>query len=330
MNEFTGSLRKVAIPSAVVIAIAIALMIAAGNLARYTIDLGVTLLIYLAMAQAWNLLAGYGGQFSLGVALFFGTGAYATAKLMTALATPAWLTVGLAAIAGGLMAVLLSPALLRLRGDYFTIGSLAATLAVQALVTNLEPLGKSSGLNVPFGGLPSNVGIFQLAVAVAAVATLVIVWTAHSRGGLQLLAVGQDQDAAIGLGVNVFKLRLIAFALSGMFTAAAGAILAMQQIHVEPVGAFSMNWTITVILMTIVGGIGTVVGPILGVVGIYLGLTQQLDAMPILGLVIQGLVLILVVKFAPQGLWPLIRQGISKVMPRRNIVPDTPEPAIHL
>lgn len=303
--------RRTTTLSVITIVVAAVLMFSAMNLARYTIDLMTTLLIYVAAAQAWNLLAGYGGQFSLGVALFYGTGSYATALVMMHLGMNPILAVGVAAIAAALLAAVLSPALLRLRGDYFSIGSLAATLAVQALVVNLDIAGKSSGIDVPTSAIPSNVGVFQLAVAVAFVAILVVIWTAGSKGGLQLLAIGQDQDAAVGLGVNVFRLRFIAFTLSALLTGAAGGVFALQQVHVEPGSAFSMSFTITVILMTIVGGIGTILGPIIGVVGIYLGLTQQLSSMPIMGLIIQGLVIILVVRFAPQGIWPLIA-GIGR------------------
>lgn len=289
---------------------------AASNLTAYTLDVVTSLLILLAAAQAWNILAGFTGQFSLGTSAFIGTGAYTTALVMDRWGLGPWSALLCSGVAGGVLAVVLAPALLRLRGDYFTIGSLAAALGVQALAVNLDLVGRSAGVDVPFDQVPVNVELFRIALVAAVLGALMSVWFARSALGLRLSAVGQDQDAAVGLGISVFRLRLLAFAVSGLLTGAAGAVLALQQIHVEPTGSLGVSWTISAVLMTIVGGIGTLVGPLVGAVVIYIGITKQFPDQPILALVIQGVALILVVRFAPRGLWPLAWDLVGRVLPR--------------
>lgn len=302
--------------AAVVLALLLLSTVAAPNLARYTLDLGTTLLILMTAAQAWNLLAGFTGQFSLGVSAFIGTGAYAAALAMIHWGVGAPLAVLIGALGAAVLALVLAPALIRLRGDYFTIGSLGAALAVQAWAVNADLVGRSAGIDVPVDLLPDNVELFRLAVAAAAAAALATIWLAGSSVGLRMLAVGQDQDAAVGMGINVFWLRTWGLVVSSLLTGAAGAVVALQQVHIEPTGTLGITWTINVLLMTVIGGLGTLLGPIIGTALIYLGLTKQLSDQPILGLVIQGIILIVLVRYAPRGLWPtmadLLKHGRSK------------------
>jgi branched-chain amino acid transport system permease protein len=284
----------------------VALALVAPLLARYTLDVGATLLIYLAATQAWNLLAGLAGQLSLGVSAFLGTGAYTVALLMAHLGMSPGVALLGAAVGATALSGVLAPALLRLRGDHFTIGSLAAALAVQAWAVNSSLLGGSAGLDLPLDQVPAGVGLFRWALLVAAVATLCSMGVAASAFGLKLLAVREQPEAATGLGVNVFRLRLMVILLSSLLTGLAGGVFALQQVHLEPTGSFGVSWTINVVLMTIIGGAGTLIGPVVGTVLVYYGLTQQLSAQPILGPIIEGIVLIAVVRFAPRGLWPLV------------------------
>lgn len=314
--------RRTSLMLGVPITIALIGWFAAANLTAYTLDVATSLLILLIAAQAWNVLAGFTGQFSLGTSAFIGTGAYTTALTMNHLDVGPWTALLAGALTGALLAVLLSPALLRLRGDYFTIGSLAAALGVQAFATNFDLVGRSAGMDVPFDRVPINVDLFRLALMGAVAAGLVSIWFARSPFGLRLAAVGQDQDAAVGLGISVFRLRLTAFAVSGALTGVAGAVVALQQVHVEPTGSLGVAWTISVVLMTIVGGLGTLIGPLLGVCVIYLGVTKQFAEQPVTGLVVQGLILIAVVRFAPSGLWPLARDAALRIASRRGGRPD--------
>ncbi|OHV57571.1 hypothetical protein BCD48_42825 [Pseudofrankia sp. BMG5.36] len=275
-------------------------------LSRYQLDVATTLLAFVALAQGWNVLAGYGGQFSLGVSAFVGTGAYAAglSQLHLSLAYPVAMVV--AGGCGGLLALVLAWPLLRLRGDYFTIGTLAAALALQAWVINWSFAGGSTGISLPLQSTPGPVAVFRLACVVAGLALATTFYVARSHFGLRLKAVRDHEAAAIGLGVSAFGHRLAALVISGVLGGLVGGVVAMQQVSFEPVGMLGLGWTVNALLMTIVGGIGTLVGPVVGTVVVYYFLTKQLAGFQSLSIVIEGVLLIGVVRFAPRGLWPLI------------------------
>jgi len=279
----------------------------------YQLDILTTLLAFIALAQAWNILAGYGGQVSLGASAFVGTGAY-TAGLLELHAGLSYSVAIVGALVGGAaLAGVLAVPLLRLRGDYFSIGTLAAALALQAWALNWSFAGGSTGLNLPDAGIPGPVEIFQLACVIAAVAMISAYLVAYSSFGIRLKAVRDNESAAVGLGVAVFRHRLAALLISGALSGLTGGLLAMQQISFEPTGMLGIGWTINALLMTIVGGIGTILGPVVGAIAVYYLLTKQLESYQTLSVVIEGLLLIVIVRFAPRGLWPLLIAGITRL-----------------
>jgi branched-chain amino acid transport system permease protein len=300
-------------PAALLAATVLAL-VGAGALGDYDLDLGVTLLVYLATAQAWNILAGFGGQVSLGTAAFVGTGGYAAGLLM--LHSGAGWELGLlaAGAAAGALGLVLSIPLLRLRGDYFTVGTLAAAVALQALANNWQWAGGASGITVPFEKVPVGEGLFRVAVVVAAVSMAVAVCVVRSRFGLRLMAVRDNESAAVGLGVSAYRHRLAALLISSVLTGFAGAVLAFQTAAIAPDGIFGIGLSINALLMAIVGGAGTIGGPVVGVLVVYYGLTKQFEDAQTLSIVIEGALLIAIVRFAPMGLWPLARRGAQLLL----------------
>jgi branched-chain amino acid transport system permease protein len=291
----------------------------------YQLDIATTLLAFIALAQAWNILAGYGGQVSLGVSAFVGTGAY-TAGLLELHAGVSYGVAILGSLAGGaILAAVLAIPLLRLRGDYFSIGTLAAALALQAWAINWSYAGGSTGLNLPAAGIPGPVEVFQLACAVAAVAMIAAYVVAHSSFGMRLKAVRDNEPAAVGLGVSVFRHRLGALVISGALSGLAGGLIALQQISFEPTGMLGLSWTINALLMTIVGGIGTVLGPVVGAIVVYYLLTKQLESYQTASVIIEGVLLIAIVRFAPRGLWTLLIAAVLRLTRIRQR--PTPEPA---
>ena len=288
-----------------VVAAAVALAAAAGSFSAYNLDLGVTLLVYLAIAQAWNVLGGYGGQVFLGSSAFVGTGGYAAGLLLLHSGAPWELSVAFAAAAGAAVATVLSVPLLRLRGDYFAIGSLAGALALLALVQNWTWAGGASGLTMPIDRLPTGTTLFRAAVLIAGLATLATVFAARSSFGLRLTAIRDNEPAAAGLGVSVYRHRLAALVLASALIAAAGALAAFQTIAVSPDGAFTFGWSLDALLMTVIGGAGTILGPFVGVAVVYWGLTKELANAQTLALFLEGALLVVVVRFAPRGIWPL-------------------------
>lgn len=309
---------------ALLLAVAVAMLFGPG-LDPGTQDLVTTLLVYVAIAQSWNILAGFSGQVSLGSAAFVATGGY-TAGLTLAHTPVSWpLGVALAALASCAFAAVLAVPLLRLRGDYFAIGTLAAAIAVQALLTNWNWAGGAAGITLPIDRIPTGTALFELAVVVAAVATAVAVYIRFSAFGLRLAAVRDNEPAAAGLGVAVYRHRFAALVVSAALTGMAGAVVAYQYVAVSPAGMAGVNWSLNAVLMALVGGAGSLFGPVLGVFVVYYGLTRQLEDFQVASLVVEGLMLVLIVKFAPAGLWSLITRAGHALWQRR---PGRREPAV--
>ena len=297
-------------------------------LGPYQTEVATTMLVYLAIAEAWNILAGFGGAISLGVTGFVGTGAYATGllELHDGLGWLAALVLG--TLVGGALAVILAFPLLRLRGDYFAIGTLAASLGLQAWLLNWRFAGGSTGLNIPVQSTPDEAVLYRVAVVVATVAIMVAIIVKRSRFGLRLMAVRDDEGAAAALGVSTFRHRLAAFVTSSVLISLAGGLVALQQGTFEPTGLLNISWTINALLMTIVGGIGTVTGPAVGAVVVYYLLTKQFETHATFGLIIEGTLLIIIVRYAPQGLWPTLTRTIRR-RPRFGRRPErTVDPSI--
>jgi len=281
-------------------------ILVSGLLSPYNQYLGVTILTYAVVAQAWNVISGYSGQLSLGVAAFLGVGGYATGLLMVHQGL-GWIEGAVCGtVISGLLAVALGIPLLRLRGPYFAVGTLAATIALAAGGGLWTWAGAGSGFTLPPGQLPSSVGLLRAAVVAFVLAMAAVVFLRDSAFGLRVVAVRDSEQAAAGVGISTFRHRMGAFVLSGALTGLAGSLVAMQSITVDPGGMFSVNWTVNATLMVVVGGVATVGGPLIGVILIYYVLTQRLQSLQALSTVIEGALLVLIVRFAPGGLWPLL------------------------
>ena len=322
-------MRQKLVTTAALVVVVGLVMAAAPSLDPATQDLGTTLLVYLTIAQAWNILAGFAGQISLGASTFVATGSY-TAGLMLVHTSMNWLLgVVLAAVASAVLAALLAVPLLRLRGDYFAIGALAASIAVQALLTNWVWAGGAAGIYLPIDRIPSGAALFTLAVAVSGLAMAAALYLRNSAFGLRLAAVRDNEAAAAGLGVAVYWHRFAAFLTSSILTAMAGTVVAYQYVAVSPTGVANVNWSLNAILMTLVGGMGSLLGPLLGVAVVYYGLTRQLQDFQVLSLLVEGVLLVLIVKFAPAGVWALLTRAARATWqrrPRRLPPPQSPQP----
>jgi branched-chain amino acid transport system ATP-binding protein len=273
-----------------------------------------------ALAQAWSLLAGFGGIVSLAVAAFVGVGSYGAAE---AAAKAGW---GLlpSILAGGLVAVvfalIVAVPMLRFRGLYFTIGSLVLAEALGIFMSNFSGFGGNAGITLP-GTAPSQQAIYLYSLAVAAAATLAVAWMMRSRLGLGLRAIRDDEDVAERVGVLAFRTKLAAFLVSSLVMGIVGGIQAQWTGYVEPAGSFALDWTVETVNAAIIGGVGTIVGPLAGS-GISVGLSQGLSGYPTVHLIILGALLIIVIRLAPGGLWgafcqlaPALRR---RVWPRRE------------
>ena len=303
-------LRGRAPAAALAAVVALALLAALPYLfGPYWQQLGYRALQLLALALAWNLLAGYTGQVSLGTGAFVGLGAYGFALLGNASHAPLpLLLLGSGALAA-LFAILVSPGLFRLRGLYFTIGSLALAEALRILMVNLSVFGGAAGIVLQRSTPPFHV-LYWLALLVALLAGAIVLGVLRSPASLALRAVRDDEDVARQMGVRSFRVKLATFALAAFLIGVAGGLQALKLGAIEPYGAFGLAWTIDTVAVVIIGGIATRGGPLVGTL-LYVALGELLRDLPELHNAIGGLFLLLVIRLAPQGLWGLVRARLA-------------------
>lgn len=280
-------------------------------LSLYDVVIAFTFFTYVTLAQAWNLIGGYGGQFSLGHAMFVGIGSYATTLLLIHTSLPLWSTVVLSGLVASAIAAVAAIPLLRLRSVYFAVGTLGVSLAALSWMINWGYSGKTSGLNVPTSVFLSFDDLYYAAGSLAVFTTAAVFLISRSPYGLRLMSVRDDEDAAAQLGVDGFRVKLAAFTLSAFFVGVAGALIAIQKLSLEPYSAFSLTFATNMIIMTVIGGLGTIAGPVLGSFLIF-ELQQQLQSYQDWSTLITGLLLVAIIRVAPGGIWGLLRQAAER------------------
>lgn len=265
------------------------------------------------LAQSWNLLGGFGGQFSFGHALFFGCGAYVQAIAQVTHGVNPWLALALAvavAVAVGLFVGALSFRY-GLKGSYFALVTLAFAEVFRVLAVSVGFTGGGVGMMVPLAESFANLqfasrkGYIVLVLAFVVAALLATAWLRRSRFGAQLQAVRDNEDAARALGVDPFRVKLGAIALSAAFMGAGGAFYVQVFQYIDPAIAFGPHTSVEALVAAIVGGMGTLWGPLAGALVLHTlaELTRNLfGALPGINMVIYGCVLILIVMFVPRGL----------------------------
>ncbi len=265
------------------------------------------------LAQAWNVLGGFGGQFSFGHALFFGTGAYVQAMAQVNWGVNAWaallLAVALAAAVGAGTGALSFR--YGLKGSYFALVTLAFAEVARILAVSVGFTGGGVGMMLPLHESFANMqfasrrGNVLLVLGFVLLALLFTVWLRHSRFGARLQAVRDNEDAARAVGVDPFRIKLMAITASAALMGAAGAFYVQVFQYVDPGIAFGAAVSVEALVGAIVGGMGTLWGPVLGALVLHAlaDATRNLfGQMPGLNMIIYGSVLVLIVIFVPRGL----------------------------
>jgi branched-chain amino acid transport system permease protein len=277
----------------------------------------------LALAQMWNLLAGYAGLVSIGQQAYVGLGAYGLILLADVIGVNVWLAVPLAALAAAALSLPIAGLAFRLRGGYFAIGTWVIAEAIRLAMSNWDLLGKGTGTTLrAVSGVDRDLRLYltyllALAVGVGAVAGVHLLL--RRRVGLALTAARDSETGAASLGVDVGRARLGVYVLAAFGCALAGAVIYLNLLRVQPDAAFSVNWTAFVIFVVVIGGVGTVEGPIVGTIVFYV-LQQALARYGSWYLILLGVVAIVVMARAPGGLWGLVaeRWGIELFRVRRH------------
>ncbi|HET7804634.1 MAG TPA: branched-chain amino acid ABC transporter permease [Pseudolabrys sp.] len=226
------------------------------------VQFGINALLLAVLAQGWNIIGGYCGYPSFGNSTFFGLGCYGVAIALVQWDLP--FAVGLAFGAGLAIAfaILLGIPVLRLKGHYFAIATLALALAMTAIVSNIEIAGRNIGLVLP--PLNNDPLFYELSLGLLTVSTLTVFWLTRSRFGFGLIAIRENEEGAAVMGVNTTLYKILAFTLSGFFSALAGGIYAYWITFIDPTSAFDVGLNVKMIIMAVFGGTGTVLGPVLG------------------------------------------------------------------
>jgi branched-chain amino acid transport system permease protein len=287
----------------------------------------VRFLTLLCLAQMWNLLAGYAGLVSVGQQAFVGIGAYTLVYFGNERGLNIFLCVPLAGVIAALLALPVAGVAFRLRGGYFAIGTWVIAEVFRLVVSQIDVLGGGTGTS-----LTAVIGIdldtrqavtLWLALAAGAGSILVVWWMVRSPLGQALRALRDSDRAADALGVRVTRVKLVAFVVSSAGCAIAGAIIYLNLLRVQPSAAFSINWTVFMIFIVVIGGIGTIEGPLLGAI-IFFALQEWLADLGTWYLIILGVLAILITIRLPNGIWGWFteRTGISLFPVGRRVEVD--------
>jgi branched-chain amino acid transport system permease protein len=270
------------------------------------VQFGISTLLLAVLAQGWNIIGGYAGYASFGNSTFFGLGAYGVAIAMVQWNMPFWTGMIFGAAMAVAFAVLLGIPVLRLKGHYFAIATLALAQVVAAIVSNIPLFGQNIGLVLP--PLNNDAMFYELALGLLVVATLTVWWLTRSRFGFGLIAIRENEEGAAVMGVNTTLYKVMAFALSGLFSALAGGIQAYWITFLDPASAFDISLNVKMIIMTVFGGPGTVLGPIVGAF-VLSAISEVLSSeITSVASLFFGFVVVAAVVLMPRGLADLVRR----------------------
>jgi branched-chain amino acid transport system permease protein len=304
--------RKQLLPLAALAALLLVAVVLPFVLDDYLVRVGTTIAMLAILAASWNLIGGYAGYPSFGNAVFFGLGAYGAAIAMVKLGLPFPVGLLCGALVSTALALLIGLPVLRLRGHYFAIATLGILSAVQQIVIVGDKLtGGGEGLTMPLSTLSLETFdelIYLIMLGILVAVTVFTYAMARSRLGYGLVAIRENEVAARVMGVNTTLYKVTAFAICGFFTGLAGATYAYWLSAIDPYVAFDFSYNVLLVVIAIFGGAGTVAGPIVGAI-ILGGLSEWLRGVfvqyHLLGF---GLVIVLIVIFAPQGVVDLFQR----------------------
>ena len=297
---------------------------------RQTLRLLAEIYTFVALASLWNLLAGYAGLVSVGQQAFVGLGGYLLFALAILVDVHPVAAILIAGPIGALVAIPVAALIFRLRGAYFAIGTWVVAEVFRLLASQISVLGGGSGISLPAAVViamaPSRqmreFETYWLALALTGAVLGAIVALLRSRHGLALTAIRDNELAAQSNGIDVWRIKFIVYVFTAFGAAMIGALIFLQKLRISPDTAFSVNdWTAFVIFITVIGGIGRIEGPIIGTVIFFL-LRQALADLGSLYLLMMGAVAIVVMLWAPKGIWGLIveRLGWQALPLQRHLI----------
>jgi branched-chain amino acid transport system permease protein len=273
---------------------------------RHFLHILISIFVYVTLVQSWNLPGGYTGYTSFGHVLFFGIGGYTTAILIVFLSVTTVVTYLIAGILSSLVALIFGYVSLRLKGPYFAIATLALATIGRYVFLNVEIFGGAEGVLMPMSSFSPDIEkipYYYGSLLVASLTTLTVYLITKARLGLGLMAIRENEEKAAGAGINTTKHKVIAFIVSAFFPGVIGGLYASYLEYVNPDSCFSILYSANILLMAILGGIGTIAGPILGSAVVVI--LSEIFSL-VIGhqgrLIVFGLILTLMAIYLPGGL----------------------------
>jgi branched-chain amino acid transport system permease protein len=289
----------------------------------FMVNFGVLALFYAFIGQAWNIAGGFAGQLSFGHVVFFGAGAYASTILQMRFGFNPWLGLPAAALAGAIVGFVIAFLSFRagLKGSYFALITLAFAEVLRIVANSVEITGGGLGMLIPAKPaaanfqFPERIGFYYLILALTVGSIAIAVWLKNSRFGAQLAAIRENEDSARALGIDVFREKIKVLMLSGAIAGVGGCFFAQYFLYIDPTIVFGQDKSVEMLLVSMIGGAGTVYGPLIGAVllaGVS-DITRALTDVQGLSLVLYGTLLVIIIGFLPNGLIDLFKR-----MSRRN------------
>jgi len=304
------------IPAALLFAAAFGAALVVEN--EYYFFAAYTVLTFVVLATAWNILGGYAGYVNFGTPAFFGLGAYTGAVLFKAFALPLGLQIVAAAVMGGLLGLIAGLLTMRLRGIFFAIATIALVIIMETLFINWRYAGGATGLQLlrpaplaPFESYIKMLFVLMAAMAIGAVA--LARWIERAWIGRGLRAIRDSEEAAECSGVPTLRLKVFACVLSGALMGAAGAPMPMYLSFIEPASTFNLNYAIGALASPMIGGTGHFLGPVVG--ALLLSSLQQVVTVTVsseMNVLIVGVLLVAFVVLAPEGIVGLVRKWLGR------------------
>jgi branched-chain amino acid transport system permease protein len=285
---------------------------------NFMVNFGVMALFYAFIGQSWNISGGFAGQLSFGHVAFFGVGAYASTIVQLRLGWSPWLGLPASALAGALVGGAIGVLSFRagLKGSYFALITLAFAEVLRIVTNSVSFTGGGLGMLIPMKASAANFqfadrsGFYFLILLLAALSVALAEWLRRSRFGAQLAAIRENEDSAKALGINVFREKVKVMLLSGAIGGMGGCFFAQYFLYIDPLVVFGVDKSVEMLLVSMIGGAGTVYGPLVGalLLAFISDITRVLTQIQGLSLVLYGSLLVVIIAYLPNGLIDLFKR----------------------
>ena len=313
-----STVAKIRIVMLVLVVAVLGSVSAFGN--EYTKMVFMLIFLYMAMGQFWNLLGGYSGLVSLGQQIFIGLGGYTLAVTVLYYGFPMWLGIITGGVVTLIFALVISPAIFRMSGVYFSIGTWVVGESLVIWFSNWDYVEMGQGLFIKPAKELSVTQIYYLAMLVGVGSVVLVYWLLRSRLGLSLMAIRNDPGASETCGVSVFRSKLYCYLISSFCTGVIAGVLYLNMVFIQPYKAFGIEWTVALVFIVIIGGVGTIEGPIVGAI-LYVVLQQYLSDYASVSMLVLGIIAISIMLVVPKGIMGTIQEklGFEILSPRRHV-----------